>query len=164
MPAQSGTAGRKADPNCSLQEMEPVSLTARLARKPRTCPKAVHICHVMTRPPRIEAGAFSEAKTGIVVALSPMPIPINKRVTKSCAQVCAKPDPITGSPHRIPEIKIVQRRPVSQLTGSANQTPIIQDDMKGAAFTRPTIQGSIPSFLPMFSACGNERLAPLEPV
>ena len=32
----------KAEPNCSLHEIAPVSLTARLAENPRKIPKAVH--------------------------------------------------------------------------------------------------------------------------
>ena len=40
-----------------------------------------HICHDMTRPPRILAGVFSAAKTGDVEALGPIPRPSSKRQT-----------------------------------------------------------------------------------
>jgi hypothetical protein len=40
-----------------------------------------HICHDMTRPPRIFAGVFSAAKTGEVDALGPIPRPRSSRQT-----------------------------------------------------------------------------------
>ena len=40
-----------------------------------------HICHDMTRPPRIFAGVFSAAKTGDVEAFGPIPKPSNRRQT-----------------------------------------------------------------------------------
>jgi hypothetical protein len=180
MPMQRGTAGMNAEPSCKRHDSAPVSLTARLARKPRTCPKAVHICQDITRAPRIEAGAFSEPKTGTVVDftgqtlegresryevdLQPIPMPMSNLVTKSCSQVWASPEPMTGKPQNTPAMKIDQRRPVNQLTGSVSHTPMMQDDMNGAALIRPTIHGSIPSGRPTPRASGNERLAPLDPV
>jgi hypothetical protein len=76
----------KAEPNCNLQAMAPVSLTTRLATVPRKIPKAVHNCHVITSAPRIVAGAFSAANIGTVAPLHPIPIPRSNRVTKSCSQ------------------------------------------------------------------------------
>jgi hypothetical protein len=63
----------KAEPNCNLQEMLPVSLTARFAVVPKKTPQAVHICQHTTRPPRTEAGAFSAQKIGTVDALELIP-------------------------------------------------------------------------------------------
>lgn len=82
-------AGMNAEPSCRRQAMTGILNSTRLAAKPKkipssklrdqrigwhlvrktaSSPKAVHSCHDMTRPPRIEAGVFSAAKTGIVEA------------------------------------------------------------------------------------------------
>ncbi len=82
----------KALPTCKRQEIAPVSLTARLAQKPRKILKdrvstgeESHVIAVfiksgphlpaITRPPRIDAGLFSAEKIGTVLALEPIPIP-----------------------------------------------------------------------------------------
>lgn len=86
-----------------------------------------HICQDMTNPPLIEAGVFSAAKTGTVLALAPIPIPSKRRVTlsrsqqerptnkaqltKSCSHVWEQADPITVRVQKIPQMKIVPRRP-----------------------------------------------------
>lgn len=83
--------------------MAPTFPKTRLAQVPRQIPKAVHssiqVCQqslqpkiddighflrqVMTRAPRIAAGAFSAAKTGTVLALAPIPMPKSRRQTNS---------------------------------------------------------------------------------
>jgi hypothetical protein len=75
MPISRGIAGSRAEPNCRRQEILPVSLTAKLADVPRKIPKAVHICHDMTRAPRMEAGEFSALNMGMVEPLQPIPRP-----------------------------------------------------------------------------------------
>ena len=105
MPRSSGTAGMNADPSCKRQAFFPIWYRARLADAPlsiwsqqeqfpehisysdKKIPKATHSCHPMTRLPLMEAGEFSAAKTGIVDALVPNPIPSNKRHIKSCGHV-----------------------------------------------------------------------------
>lgn len=48
----------KAEPSCNLQDILPVSFTARFAQVPRKMPKAVQTCHDMTKPPRILVGDY----------------------------------------------------------------------------------------------------------
>ena len=103
--------GRKADPSSSLQAILPAPCNAKLAQKPRKMPKATHICQLITRPPRIEAGTFSAAKMGTVDALEPIPRPSNKRQTKSCSQVWQRPEPMTGRKQKMALKKIAPRRP-----------------------------------------------------
>ena len=74
-------------------------------------PKAVHICHVIVKAPRIDAGEFSAAKIGIVDALVPIPSPSSRRQTRSCGHVWQKADPRTEKRQKIAETKIVPRRP-----------------------------------------------------
>ena len=66
--------------------MAPVSFTARLAQVPKKIPNAVHICQHMTKPPRIDAGAFSALNIGTVEPLQPIPIPSRSLVTNNCSQ------------------------------------------------------------------------------
>lgn len=54
----------------------------------------VHICHDMTRAPRILAGEFSAAKIGTEEPFKPIPIPISKRVMNNCSQFCETAPPI----------------------------------------------------------------------
>lgn len=102
MPINKGTAGMNADPICSRQAMFPTWYMARFAVKPLVnpglvtaflqllsfnaymkIPKATHNCHPITKLPRIDAGEFSAANTGIVDAFAPIPIPSNSRHTKN---------------------------------------------------------------------------------
>lgn len=102
VPMTRGTAGIKAEPNCSLHEMSPVFPTARLEQVPRKipsrgvsydfgalpvrgAPKAVQICQDMTKPPRIIAGEFSAEKTGTVTSLRPIPMPSSMLFDQSVA-------------------------------------------------------------------------------
>lgn len=126
-PIRRGKAGSRAEPNCSLQAILPVSFTARLATVPRKMPKAVHNCHVMTRAPRIEAGAFSAAKIGTVAPLHPIPMPRRRRVMKSCSHaglcqiwslpyslgnsLCETADPIGDRAQKMADTKMQPRRP-----------------------------------------------------
>ena len=63
------------------RQLEPITLTHK------KIPKATQSCQPMTKLPLIEAGEFSAAKTGIVDALVPIPIPSNRRQAKSCGHV-----------------------------------------------------------------------------
>ena len=82
----------QAEPNCSRHAIDPIRYSAKLALRPLTCyqkkvrpakihkthiriPKATHNCQPMTKVPRIAAGVFSAAKTGIVEAFVPIPTP-----------------------------------------------------------------------------------------
>jgi hypothetical protein len=77
----------------------------------------------MTRPPRIDAGVFSAAKTGTVDAFAPMPMPSKRRQMSSWYQVCAQAEPITGRIQKMAQMKMVPRRPRRALSGSASQQP-----------------------------------------
>src|ERR1700753_4008473 len=109
MPKRRGTTGMKEEPSSSLQAFFPAPCNAKLAQKPRKIPNATHICQHITSPPRIEAGAFSAAKTGTVDALDPIPIPSNKRQMNNCSQFGAKPEPMTGRKQKMALKKIVPR-------------------------------------------------------
>ena len=95
-----GIAGIAAEPNCSRHTIAPVFHTSKLADTPlnsefsklhhaqrgaayKNIPNATHICQHITSAPRIDAGEFSAAKIGIVVALAPMPSPSKMRQIKS---------------------------------------------------------------------------------
>jgi hypothetical protein len=83
--AQIRKAGRHAEPSIRRQLRPVISglfgtfWNTRELTVPNMIPKAVHICHIMTRPPRMEAGAHSAAKTGTVALFGPIPIPRIKR-------------------------------------------------------------------------------------
>lgn len=123
------------------------------ARCDYSLPKASHICHDMTRPPRIEAGTFSltdladiQVKTvrahafqmGTVDALRPMPIPRMRRTMKSCTQLLVNAEPIGVIRQMTPATKVTPRRPIIELRGSLSQQPMKAIAMYGAALTRPT--------------------------
>ena len=86
-PMTSGTAGMKALPSWRRQAASAVtSLTARFAQVPRKIPKAVQVCHDMTKPPRMFGGATSAEKTGTVTSFRPMPTPRSRRHATSWPQ------------------------------------------------------------------------------
>jgi len=123
-PTSSGSAGIRALPSCKRHEILPVSLTAKFAQVPKKIPNAVHICHVMTKAPRIEAGEFSALKIGMVAPLQPMPRPSSKRVMKSWGQVCETAEPMGARVQKIAETKMVPRRPKCAFKGSESQHPL----------------------------------------
>jgi hypothetical protein len=112
----SGTAGMKAEPIWRRHAISPTWYTARLAQKPRKIPKAVHICHDMTSAPRILAGEFSAAKMGTDEPFKPMPIPISRRVMKSCSHDCETAPPMGVRRQKMALMKMVYTI-VSGLTG-----------------------------------------------
>jgi hypothetical protein len=61
----------------------------------------------MTRAPRILAGEFSAAKIGTEEPLRPIPMPMSRRVMKSCSHDWAKAPPIGVSRQKIALMKIV---------------------------------------------------------
>jgi len=61
----------------------------------------------MTSAPRILAGEFSAAKIGTDEPFKPIPIPINKRVMKSCSQDCETAPPIGVRRQKMALMKIV---------------------------------------------------------
>lgn len=87
-------------------------------------PKATHSCQPMTSPPRMDAGEFSAAKTGIVDALVPIPIPSSRRQANSCGHVWVKAEPMTDRQQNIAEKKMVPRRPKRWFNGWDNQQPL----------------------------------------
>ena len=98
-----------AEPSCKRQAILPVWYNARFAEKPlcirtsaidlqQTCkksypmtnmniPKATHSCQPMTSPPRMDAGEFSAANTGIVDAFVPIPTPSSNLQANNCGHV-----------------------------------------------------------------------------
>ena len=99
--------GRKGFRHLHLQAMSPTLPTTKFAVTPRRIPKAVHICQVMTKAPRIAAGLFSAAKIGTVEALMPIPMPSRSLVIKSCGQFCVKAPPMGVIKQKMAEMKIV---------------------------------------------------------
>lgn len=87
--------------------ISPTWPTARLAEHPSKIPKAVHICHDITRAPRMDAGLFSAANIGTVEALIPIPTPRSILVTNNCCQLRVRAPPIGVSKQKIAEMKIV---------------------------------------------------------
>jgi hypothetical protein len=61
----------------------------------------------MTRAPLILAGEFSAAKIGTEEPLRPIPMPMSRRVIKSCSHDWAKAPPIGVSRQKIALMKIV---------------------------------------------------------
>jgi hypothetical protein len=55
--------------------------------KPNIIPKAVHICHIIVRAPRIVLGADSAAYTGVVDDLAPTAKPSAKRAINRLTQL-----------------------------------------------------------------------------
>jgi len=70
----------------------------------------------MTRAPRILAGEFSAAKMGTEEPFRPIPIPMSRRVMKSCSQDCETAPPIGVRRQNMALMKIVYMT-VSGLTG-----------------------------------------------
>lgn len=109
--------------------------------KPSMMPKAVHICHIMVRAPRIlispvslvrvensqsshVLGALSALYTGVVLDLAPTANPRTKRAMSRLYHVSAAAiqKPVTTLMKQ--EMKIVPRRPNSLLSGAFVQHPI----------------------------------------
>lgn len=101
--------------------MSPTSLTMRLAQVPRKIPNAVHSCHVMTKPPRMLAGATSAEKTGTVTSLRPMPMPSKSLHATSWPQVWLTAMPKGESRLKMAPRKIVPRLPIRLFRGSDSQ-------------------------------------------
>jgi hypothetical protein len=116
--------------------MAPVSFTARLA--PKKIPNAVQICQHITRPPRMEAGAFSAQKIGTVEALEPIPIPRRKHVIRSSHEVWVTAEPMTERQQNLAEKKMVPRLPQYFFKGSDIQQPRKEEAIYGPEFTKPT--------------------------
>ena len=91
-------------------------------------PNATHNCQPMTRLPRILAGEFSAANTGIVDALLPIPTPSRRRHTNSCGQFWVKAEPSTAAKQKKAETKIVPRRPTRKFKGCDSQQPLFIND------------------------------------
>ena len=133
----------QADPNCKRHATVPIWYSARFAVKPlctktiserritsvlssihMRIPNATHICHPITRLPRMVAGEFSAAKTGIVDAFVPIPIPSKQRQAKSCGQFTVKAEPITEAKQNSAEMNMVPRRPSVWFKGCDIQQPL----------------------------------------
>jgi hypothetical protein len=79
--------------------------------KPSMMPKAVHICHIIVRAPRIVFGADSAAYTGVVDDLAPTANPRKNRATRRFGQLSAAAIQIPVMKEMMQEMKIVPRRP-----------------------------------------------------
>ena len=88
-------------------------------------PNATHNCQPMTKLPRMVAGEFSAANTGIVDALLPIPTPSKRRQANSCGQVCVNAEPNTAAKQKKAETKIVPRRPTRKFKGCDSQQPLL---------------------------------------
>lgn len=75
----------------------------------------------------MDAGEFSAAKTGMVDAFAPIPIPSRRRQANSCGHDCVNPEPITDSKQKIAEKNIVPRRPMRWFSGCDSQQPLKRD-------------------------------------
>jgi hypothetical protein len=135
-------------------------------------PNAVHICHIITRAPRIGAGAHSAAYTGTVDDFGPMPKPRTKRAMKRCCHELVKPCHRHAKAAIAQVRKIVPRRPRRLLRGSVHQhamQELYQRSLQGsdyqhrygAEFTRPNshVLCSVCSAMPKSE--GKNRFAPL---
>lgn len=60
---------------------------------------------------------------GMTDAFAPIPIPSKIRVMKSSHQLLLKADPMTENKQKIPDTKIVPRRPKKLFSGSDSQQP-----------------------------------------
>lgn len=69
--------------------------------------QAVHICQDMTSAPRILAGEFSAAKIGTEEPFRPMPMPMRRRVMKSCSQFWLTAPPIGVRRQKMALMKMV---------------------------------------------------------
>ena len=141
-------AGMHALPSISRQ-FNPVietlagSLTrksTKLAALPSIIPKAVHVCHCITRAPRMRGGEHSAAYTGTVADLGPIPKPRKKREMNKCHQVSVTPCHTHVAKLMNDVKKIVPRRPRKAFNGSVSQQPRNAQQMYGADETRPTSQ------------------------
>jgi hypothetical protein len=88
-------------------------------------------CQLITRPPRILAGVFSAAYTGTVEALGPIPNPRRNRQMKSWYQFWVVADPMTDNVQKMPQKKMVPRRPKMLFKGSVSQHPTSHEPMYG---------------------------------
>ena len=104
---------------------------------PIIIPKAVHICHIMTRAPRIGAGEHSAAYTGVVVDFEPIPSPRTKRARKRLTHEFATPSQIDATAAMAQDMKIVPRLPNKVLRGSVSQHPRIAQARYGAPTMSP---------------------------
>lgn len=99
----------------------PAEATARLAEHPKNIPKAVHVCHDMTKPPRIFSGALSAENMGTVTSFNPIPTPSSIRHMRSSCQVLQYAAPSGASRPKIAPMNIVLRLPNQSLSGCASQ-------------------------------------------
>lgn len=119
--------------------------------------------------PRMGAGVFSAAKTGIVEAFRPIPTPSSNRVTNSCSQLWLTAEPMTEKQQKMAAMNMTGLRPSQLFNGSESQQLNREDAMYGAELTTPTIHWfraalGDPAESGIPNSTGNERLAPLEPV
>jgi hypothetical protein len=117
----------------------PTRRKIRSKTKPSMIPKAVQVCHCITRAPRIFAGAHSAAYTGTVAdchgrerpaddslnkpTFGPMPRPRTKRAAKRCGQLFVTPCQMQVRNESSAVMNMVPRRPRKRLRGSVSQHP-----------------------------------------
>lgn len=96
---------------------------------------AVHVCHCMTRAPRIKGGETSAAKTGTVADLGPMPIPRKKRAMNRCHHEFVTADQIQVAPAKKVETKIALAT-----TTNVSNYPQNFETKSGPATTEPAVE------------------------
>jgi hypothetical protein len=79
--------------------------------KPIMIPKAVHICHIIVKAPRMFLGADSAAYTGVVDDFAPTAKPSAKRAINRLTQLLAAAIQMPVMNEIMQEMNIVPRRP-----------------------------------------------------
>jgi len=97
---------------------------AKEEAKPSMMPKAVHICHIMVKAPRIALGAHSAAYTGVVLDLAPTASPRVKRAMSRHVQLLAAACHIPVTKAKRQEKAMVPRRPKYLFKGALSQHPM----------------------------------------
>lgn len=126
---QGTTYGIAVDPSINRQ-LKPgivgcvTSINATEAIYPSIIPNAVHICHIMTKAPRILAGEHSAPYTGVVVDLAPTAKPRRKRPSNKFHQVCAAAIQNDEAKEIKQEMKMHPRRPNQRFRGAVVQHPM----------------------------------------
>ncbi|KAI1029580.1 hypothetical protein LB503_008169 [Fusarium chuoi] len=118
--ADSRGEGRPKDQQSMVEE----TLSQSSISKPSMMPKAVHICHIMVKAPRIAFGAHSAAYTGVVLDLAPTASPRVKRAMIRHIQLLAAACHIPVTKAKRQEKAMVSRRPKYLFRGALSQHPM----------------------------------------
>jgi hypothetical protein len=91
---------------------------------PSMMPKAVHICHIIVKAPRMDLGAHSAAYTGVVLDLAPTARPRTRRLLRKHFQFGDAACQNAVKHAKKHEKTIVPRRPYRWFNGAFSQQPI----------------------------------------